>query len=168
MVETLVFYSVAIISIVAAVAMITSKKAISSAVNLILIMFLLAVLFVLQQAELVAAIQVLVYAGAIMVLFVFVIMLLNADEKSGSLALNIPAIQIAIAILITFSLSFVIGFYEPDKLLDGAAAVGNDFGTATALGRLLYTENILPFEIVSILLLVALVGAVMLTKRKLR
>jgi NADH-quinone oxidoreductase subunit J len=164
--ELLMFNLLGGLSVAFALGAILSRRPVNSAVNLIGTMFCLAGLFAMQDAHLIAALQILVYAGAIMVLFLFVIMLLNLREKVGAESRRQPHWQL---------LAVVVGggLFAPLVAFGGGRIllfrdVASDFGTTAAVGRLLYTSYILPFEIASVLLLAALVGAVVLTKTKLR
>ena len=154
------------LAVVFALGTIMSKRPVNSAINLIGTMFCLAGLFAMQDAHLIAALQILVYAGAVMVLFLFVIMLLNLREKVGVESRRQPFWQL---------LAVVVGgaFFTPLVAFGGGRIlafrdVALSFGSTASVGRLLYTSYLLPFEIASVLLLAALVGAVILTKTKLR
>lgn len=162
--EILLFYVFSTMAIVFAVNMIITRKPVSSAISLVAVMFCLAVLFVLLQAHLLAALQILVYAGAIMVLFLFVIMLLNLREKEGTVSYHVTISQFAGVAIIG---AILMGFMA-NVSMGAGRGVSEGFGTTAGVGRLLFTEYLLPFEIASILLLAALVGAVVLTKIKLR
>ena len=145
--------------------MIASKKAVTSAIALIAVMFCIAALFAMQNAHLLAALQVVVYAGAIMVLFLFVIMLLNLREKGGFLTGRQPIVQLGAVVLLTTLLTPLVALYKSD-LVANVELMTNDFGSTAAVGTLLFTDYLLPFEIASVLLLAALVGAVVLTKTR--
>jgi NADH-quinone oxidoreductase subunit J len=133
-----------------------------------MVMFALAGLFALQNAHLIAVLQILIYAGAIMVLFVFVIMLLNLREKGGMLTGRQPLFQgIAVAVL-AWPLIFLTANYDSGSVANMEAEATDGFGKTAAVGELLYTDYLLPFEIASVLLLAGLVGAVILTKTKQR
>ena len=151
---------------------ITRKSPVASALYLVVVMFSLSALFVLLDAQFIAVLQVLVYAGAIMVLFLFVIMLLNlgrggpADFK-GPLATGAAVVLFA-ALLFQLAALSDSAPPEPLQLPEGAvAALQRDQGAVAAIARPMFSEYLLPFEITSILLLAALVGAVVLAKRKL-
>ena len=141
-----------------------------SALFLVLTFFCLAGLYLLLNAQFIAAVQVIVYAGAIMVLFLFVIMLLNLEKEEGSpgghgmqkFSAMVMAVLLAIALGSIMSarvFTGVKGTYTVEKV--------NAVGNSEVIGRLLFTEYLLPFEITSILLLAAIVGAIILSKRKL-
>lgn len=165
--ELALFYFFGGVAIFSSVMMIASRRAISSALFLILVMFCLAALFALLEAHLLAALQILVYAGAIMVLFIFVIMLLNLREKSGQRSVSQLVWQF-------FGVGVLGSMFVPLMMTFDMTAVPAaqdrpaDFGTTAAVGKLLYTDYLLPFEIASVLLLAALVGAVVLAKTRVR
>jgi NADH-quinone oxidoreductase subunit J len=143
--------------------MLIQRHPINSALSLIVVMVSLAMLYLLLGAEFVAAIQVIVYAGAIMVLFVFVIMLLNAGEEehtNGSrvaLMFGFPALLVALAV-VAYTLTLRGG-----KL--PLLAIGQVHGTSEAISDLLFTRFLLPFEVTSVLILIAIMGAVLLARK---
>ena len=142
-----------------------SRNPVTSAMFLVLTIISLAGLFVLLHAFFLAAVQVLVYAGAVMVLFLFVIMLLDLKEEERRQVnkLGLVAGLIAIGAIVGI---FVKSLFAtlPGPALPAPTAVGD---TAT-LGKLLFTSYLLPFEIVSLLLLVAMVGVILLSKKDLK
>jgi NADH-quinone oxidoreductase subunit J len=163
--EIIIFAILAIIAIGAAVMMIVTKNAVHSAIFLVVVMACLAIFFLGLSAPFVAMVQVAVYAGAIMVLFLFVIMLLGA-EKIG--ARSPFAWQAPIAIVLALIVLGVVGFLlfngqQPIEVqnLPTAQIVQ---GSAEAIGQSLFTTYLFPFEATSILLLVAMIGAVVLVK----
>jgi len=166
----LVFWTFSALAVVGAAMCITRRSPVASALWLVQTLFSLAALFVVLDAQFIAVLQVLVYAGAIMVLFLFVIMLLNLG-RAGSSDLQGPA-GLAMATLLGGLLFF--------QLLRGAtpSAVGTpggnvmaqlqqEQGIVGAVARPLFSQYLIPFEITSVLLLAAIVGAVVLAKRKL-
>ncbi|MDH5638404.1 MAG: NADH-quinone oxidoreductase subunit J [Nitrospinota bacterium] len=164
--EMAIFLVVGALSIGFSLAMILAPKPVTSAMSLVAVMFCLAVLFAMQSAHLIAILQILVYAGAIMVLFLFVIMLLNLREKEGAESHTKGYAQMfggamALAILVV-----VVGLTHMPASPAGLSS--DRFGTTAEVGRLLFTKYILPFEITSVLLLAALVGAVALVKIRMR
>jgi NADH-quinone oxidoreductase subunit J len=138
---------------------------IASAVSLIGVMGSLAVLYLLLGAEFIAAAQVIVYAGAVMVLFVFVIMLLNAgaEVKHGrSIMAQVLGVPLLIALLGLLA-------YFVQRLFPRGTTVrmgGFTGGSAQAVGRALFTTYLLPFEVTSILVLIAIVGAMVLARKE--
>ncbi|MBI5386604.1 MAG: NADH-quinone oxidoreductase subunit J [Verrucomicrobia bacterium] len=165
--EAYLFYIFAALTLVCALLVVAnpfSRSPVTSAMFLVLTIGSLAGLFVLLHAFFLAAVQILVYAGAVMVLFLFVIMLLNLKEeerrklRTAAVALALVAVgAIAAMILKTVEKSGV-GFGLKPKLEGGTAD----------LGKLLFTQYLLPFEVVSVLLLVAMVGVVLLSKKDLK
>jgi|SRR5215831_4814236 len=158
----LVLFSVfALICVAGAVNLLVQNHPINSALSLVVVMASLAVEYLLLGAEFVAAVQVIVYAGAIMVLFVFVIMLLNAGEEehtSGSTVawlLGIPGLLTGAVLVIWVDLRYSAG----------EVAIGALPGHPRDLAQLLFHDFLLPFEVTSILVLIAIMGAVVLAAR---
>jgi NADH-quinone oxidoreductase subunit J len=140
------------------------RHPINSSLSLIVVMTSLAVLYLLLGAEFLAAAQVIVYSGAIMVLFTFVIMLLNAGREErthGSKAAYIVGFPGAAAILGVLTYVFL---KQSDNL--GSAKLGEYFVTTHDLSRVLFRDLLLPFEVTSILILVAILGAVALARKE--
>ena len=167
--ETLFFLIVAAIAIICSLMVVTNKNPINSALSLIMTFFCLATLYVMLEAPFMAAIQVIVYAGAIMVLIVFVIMLLNVKSESGRRTSHALFMGVSAGLLLlvqTWLLlckkGSIIGAKGP---IDSALIIKT--GHTELIGTSLFTDFLLPFEITSILLLVAIVGAVILSKKKL-
>jgi len=141
-----------------------SRNPVTSAMCLVLTMGALAGLFVLLQAFFIAAIQILVYAGAVMVLFLFVIMLLNLKEEERRRFKTFGVVSgIVAAGAIAALLARTIWFSRHD-----VADLPSIEGSTIALGRELFTHYLVPFEIVSVLLLVAMVGVILLSKKELK
>jgi NADH-quinone oxidoreductase subunit J len=157
------FIAFAVICVAGAVNLVAQRHPINSALSLIVVMGSLAVLYLLLGAEFVAAIQLIVYAGAIMVLFVFVIMLLNAgaEERSrGSrvaMGLGIPAV-IVVAGVLMYTLA------TKNQAAHERVPIGAMYGPPVEIGRQLFREFLLPFEVTSILILIAIMGAVLLAR----
>lgn len=159
------FYILGFGAVVSALLMVTNRKPVSAAMSLIAVMVFLAGLYVLLDAHLIAALQLIVYAGAIMVLFLFVIMLLNVEEKEGRLAGNAILMQFGAIAAVGFLLIMMVSYVKTGAPLPAIGEGMDQFGTTKAVGRMLFTEYLLPFEIASVLLLAAIVGAVILAKR---
>ena len=158
------FLVLAAIAIVAALAMITSRNAVHAALFLVINLGTIAVFYLVLNAPFLAMVQVAVYAGAIMVLFLFVIMLLGAERTGGESKLKWQrplAIALALALLIEGAY-VVLSQMESRQELTPALADSSP----AAIGQLLFDRYLLPFEITSVLLLVAMVGAIVLTMRK--
>ena len=141
-----------------------SLNPVTSAMFLVLTMVFLAGLFVLLHAFFLAAIQVLVYAGAVMVLFLFVIMLLDlkAEERRRLKVFGITTGLIAVGAILFIFLNTLA------QAPLGASTTPELEGTTMALGKLMFTRYLLPFEVVSVLLLVAMIGAIFLSKKELK
>ncbi len=164
----LIFALSAILAIASGIVTISTKNPITSAISLVFHFFMLVGLYLTLQAQFVAAIQVLVYAGAIMVLVVFVIMLLNLGDESKlhekfSLK-SMVAFSFAAVMIVQFFLVFNVVKTSNSKLAPNAA----DMGSVQMIGKELFTNYIFPFEAISLLLLAAVVGAVVLSKRNLK
>ena len=169
-----VFIVAAIAILAGAVGVVTSRNPVHAALNLVLTLFGVAVLFVAQQAHFLAVVQVIVYAGAIVVLFLFVIMLLGVDQSENlevePLAGQRPAaVGIGIAALAALLLPILFGKWQ---WLSGQASVVGPAHTGTdpnvnRLAKALFTRYLLPFEATSVLLVIAVVGAVVLARRPL-
>ncbi|MBM3833330.1 MAG: NADH-quinone oxidoreductase subunit J [Verrucomicrobia bacterium] len=168
--QDLMFYFFAALTLLFGVLVVVnpfSRNPITSAMFLVLTIASMAGLFVLLHAFFLAAVQVLVYAGAVIVLFLFVIMLLDVKEEERrklKLAGLITGVAAVAAVLGIFLKVFSLG---RTGLAANAAAAPLEGGTAP-LGKLLFTEYLLPFEILSVLLLVAMVGVILLSKKDLR
>jgi NADH-quinone oxidoreductase subunit J len=155
------FWVLALPTLAAAAAVVLAPSPVYSALALVATLFFLAVYFLFLGAHLIAWLQVIVYAGAIMVLFLFVIMLLNLqrETKTGVREAK-PLVWAAAALLGLQVLVLARGFSPGDQ-----SPLPDGFGSVAAVGASLFTDFLLPFEITSILLLVAVVGAVVLAKR---
>ena len=163
--EQTLFYVFAAIALGSSLAMVAQRNPVAAAMNLVLTMFALAVLFVLLQAHFLAVIQLLVYAGAVMVLFLFVIMFLNLTEEQlvpGRKSI-LHVAGVALALYALFQIRELVQRTPPSV----PKTLGADFGTTKAIGKLLFSDYLLPFELTSVLILAAIVGAVVLAKRRL-
>lgn len=162
-VELLLFIGLALVAYLAAVGMIASRNSVYSALFLVINFVAVAVIFLLLGAAFIAMVQVTVYAGAIMVLFLFVIMLLGAEREGPTTKATWQppvAITLGLAVVAEFA---VILFRGTSSLTSAPAGVGPEFGSPRAVGQLLFDRFLVPFEVTSILLLVAMVGAIVLT-----
>lgn len=166
-IEQVLFGVFAFLTLLSAGLVIFSKNAISSAMSLVSTFFFLAGIYVLLWAHTVAVLQVLVYAGAIMVLFLFVIMLLNlgesTEQRKRPTAVRVVGGAAAAGVFATLALVIARVNPEPANLDAGAQQT---YGTLAAIGSTIFTQWLLPFEAVSILLLVAMVGAVVVAKSR--
>jgi NADH-quinone oxidoreductase subunit J len=166
------FFILATLLIASALSVILQPSPIRSALSLVATLFLLAVMFLLLDAQLVAALQVIVYAGAIVVLFLFVIMLLNLQEEPRTMArFGTQCAAVLLGSLFLLALvRFAVAPVQPAASAGTsgmAAAVPPGFGSVATLAERLFTHFLLAFEVTSVLLLVAIVGAVVLAKRRL-
>ena len=166
-----VFVAASLIAIVSAILCITRRSPVASALWLVSVMFQLAVLYVLLDAQFLAAVQVLVYAGAIMVLFLFVIMLLNVGRlgPTDMKGAGGKVIAVIAGLLMIGELLAVRNVQLPraGQLPEGSIArIVEQQGALHALSTPLFQQYLIPFEITSVMLLAALVGAVVLAKRK--
>ena len=164
----ILFFVFASVSIASAIMVITRRNPVSSALFLVLNFFALGGLYLTLNAQFIAVIQILVYAGAIMVLFLFVIMLLNlADEQRLSEKISyVKMIAVGLSIGVFLEIVYIVGF-STGSLPSGDLANGADIGTIEQIGKVLFTSFLFPVEIVAILLLVAVIGAVILAKKTL-
>jgi NADH-quinone oxidoreductase subunit J len=159
-----VFIVLATIAVLGAISLIVQKHPIHSALSLIVVMVALAGLYLLMGAEFVAAVQIIVYGGAIMVLFIFVIMLLNAGEEERtnfSKLATYAGVPLAVAITGLIAATLV---HSSASL--PAAAPGGELTSTRALSMLLFKEFVYPFELTSFLILVAILGAIVLAQRE--
>lgn len=163
--DVILFLIFALIAVVCGINVVLQTHPISSAISLIGVMGSLAILYLLLGAEFIAAAQIIVYAGAVMVLFIFVIMLLNAGEeiKRGrsfmAQLLGIPLLVSFLALLAWF----VERMYPSGTTVTFGAFRG---GTARDIGAKLFTTYLLPFEITSVLILIAILGAIVLARKE--
>ncbi len=162
--EVVVFWIFAIPLLVSAVGVVVSRNPVNAAMSLVAAFFFLAGIYVLLTAHLLAFLQVLVYAGAIMVLFLFVIMLLTTGDENYARA-RVKAMQVAGVFGAAGVMAVVVRAVQQLGVLP-MRQVAADFGTVKAVGRILFTQYLLPFEATSLLLLVAIVGAVVVAKQR--
>jgi NADH-quinone oxidoreductase subunit J len=162
----LVFFILAALSIIGAISLILQKHPIHSALSLIVVMVALAGLYLLMGAEFVAAVQIIVYGGAIMVLFVFVIMLLNAgleEHTSESKLAGFPGILLALA-LMGFVAATVARFTTAANAAGGT--VPGALASTRQLSTMIFKDFVYPFELTSFLILIAILGAIVLAHRE--
>ena len=168
--DLLLFWAFGFLAVFSSIAMVGFvRHIVASAMSLVVTMISLAGIYVLLSAEFVAVVQIMVYAGAILVLFLFVIMLLNLREgefsraasgpKALKLAGAVASVGVAVALVVRASRFFSIA-PPPERLPQG-------FGGYRALGVALYTEYVVPLELAGLILLAAIIGAVVLAKRRL-
>lgn len=161
--ELVAFYIFAALAVFGAITMVMRKNPLSGAFALVLSLASLAGLFAMLHAEFVFILQILLYAGAIMVLVIFTIMLLNLQPNE----LREPPVgKVRVAVIMVLAAIGLIGFLRVLRNVPGGeAGVAPDFGNIEPVGRLMLGSYLYPFEIISVLLLVAVVGVVLLAKK---
>lgn len=165
--EQFAFYALAFVAIISSLGVVLMKNPVHSALWMLATFFSVAGIFVQLNAEYIAAIQILVYAGAILILYMFVVMLLNPDHK-GFIKLpmyrvalgGIAALVIFVQILVAVKSTNVIG-----KIGKVTPELMSEVGNVKMFGEALFTRYLVPFEVASILLLVALIGSIVLAKK---
>ncbi|HYG99643.1 MAG TPA: NADH-quinone oxidoreductase subunit J [Terriglobales bacterium] len=165
MLHYILFFLFAALAVGGAVNLLAQRHPIASALSLIVVMGSLAGEYMLLGAEFVAAVQVIVYAGAIMVLFVFVIMLLNAGEEERSLKGSKVAIAIGVPAMLA-GLIMAIWTLTRHNPANTPVGVGAMYGPAIAIADQLFRPFLLAFEITSVLILIAIMGAVVLARKE--
>lgn len=176
----LVFFPVAGIAVISSLFMITRRDAVHSALWLVVTFFQLAIMYVMLGAEFLAVLQVLVYTGAILVLFLFVIMLLNLREgpKLGGVHVGQMIAAWPVGLILAGEISAVILFSRVPSEANIGDIIGNQTvvwsasqvlavgGNIQALGQTLYTQFLFPFEVASLILLLAVLGAIVLARKE--
>jgi NADH-quinone oxidoreductase subunit J len=161
----LLFLLFAALAVGCALAMVAQRNPLYSAISLIGVFVSLACLYIMLAAPFIAAVQVIVYAGAIMVLVVFVIMLLNVEveeRRTGRLKFLVPA-AVVLAFVLFAEVAFILASVQEFYVTPASASA--NVGVTHSIGTALFTQYLLPFEITSILLLMAIVGAMTLARR---
>jgi len=156
------FYFLSFVAIFSALLVVFSRNAVYSVLYLIITFFAIAGHYILLRAEFLAAVHVIVYAGAIMVLFLSVIMLLNLNNETEAHKSNL--LKIAAAICAGLLMIVLVGSLKGSELLIQRSAPVHDISSVKTLGKVLFTDFLFPFEVASVLLLAAMIGAVMLSK----
>ena len=158
------FYVVAALTLVFAVTVVSARNPVRGAMSLVAMLLFIAVLYVALEAHLVAALQIIVYAGAVMVLFLFVIMLLNVHGDPEERPRAVPTLAAAASATL---LAAVAGRVLWGSLpAGGTGHIDAAFGTTRGLARVLFNEHMVAFELTSLFLLTAIVGAVVLAHRE--
>jgi len=167
--EAIAFYIIAGFILIFAVLVVTAKEAVHSVVFLVIDFLFVAALYASLGAEFLAIIQILVYAGGIVVLYLFVVMLVNLKRPPEAYAdphrRTTLGFALSAAMLLEIGVIASYGYVKPAPALAAAAAPVT--GNTEEVGWLLYTSYLIPFEIASMLLLVAMIGAIVLAKREL-
>jgi len=170
MLDTVLFYIFGALTLVGGVLTITRRSAVHSAISLIVSLLGVAGLYLLQHAEFLFAVQIVLYVGGIMVLFLFVIMLVNLDLAAKERQFNRQWL-VALAAVLAAGAELGYFFYrgkDAFRLADVAAALpgAEALGNTEMIGNSLFSEYLLPFEVASLLLLVAVVGSVVMAKKR--
>ena len=165
--DQILFFIVAAIAIASAVYFVFAKNPMYAILSLIVTMFSIAGMYILLNAQFLGIVQIIVYTGAIMVLFLYILMMLNLNKEDESKKANLPKFIGILSVCILF-----VGMLGAYKGLSGNTTVaeGNmdySVGLTKNLGRLLFNEYVLPFELASILILAGIVGAVLIGKKDL-
>ncbi len=168
LIDTVLFYVFALLTLGGGVLCITRRNAVHSAISLIVSLLGVAGLYLLQQAEFLLAVQIVLYVGGIMVLFLFVIMLVNLDQAAKERQFNR---QWLIAIGAVLAVGAELGYFlyrgkNAFRIADTIAAPASNLGNVQQVADSLFSEYLLPFEIASVLLLVAVVGSVIMAKKR--
>jgi NADH-quinone oxidoreductase subunit J len=167
--DTILFYIFAVMVLGGGILTVTRRNAVHSAISLIVSLLGVAGLYLLQQAEFLFAVQIVLYVGGIMVLFLFVIMLVNLDQAAKERQFNKQWLVALAAVAVAGA---QIGYFiyrgkDAFRIADtAAAALPPGIGNTELLADSLFTEYLLPFEIASVLLLVAIVGSVVMAKKR--
>jgi len=169
-VSPIAFYLFAGFALAFSLFTVLKKNPVASAFSLVMVFFSFAGIYALLGAHLIATLQVLVYAGAIMVLFVFVVMLLNSDAPSFDLRRTPPLFKLAAGVVVFTMLALFVRVFKgaipsPSPGPYTAEAIQVAGGNTQVISELMFSEYILPFELTSVLLLAGIVGAVALAKR---
>ncbi|MBU5638517.1 NADH-quinone oxidoreductase subunit J [Geomonas sp. Red69] len=165
--ESIFFLVVAAVAVISSILVVTCKNPINSALSLVMTFFCLATFYVMLDAPFMAATQVIVYAGAIMVLIIFVIMLLNVRVETVKRGTHAVIAGSAIGLFILFqTVWFLMKGSMTGKVGDMTKEQIVSVGHVELIGKALFTDFLLPFEVTSVLLLAAIVGAVILAKKK--
>lgn len=166
--QSFIFYFLSAILLFAGLRVVTARNPVHAALNLVLAFFTAAGLWILLEAEFLAITLVLVYVGAVMVLFLFVVMMLdiNLDKLREGFWDYLP-LAVPVVVLLMLEMAVVLGGkYFGLSAMPNPAARPEGYSNTKELGRLLYTDYVYPFEIASVILLVAIVAAIALTMRK--
>jgi len=162
-IELILFLTFGAVAVITAVSMLLSRNAIYSALFLVLNFLAIAAIYLLLDAAFIAMVQITVYAGAIMVLFLFVIMLLGAEriEDEPGLPWQRP-VSLVLSVVLLAEMVYILFFHTTYEFPVMLQDLGASFGSPRSIGLTLFDRYILPFEIASVVLLVAMVGAILL------
>ncbi len=163
--EQFLFFFIALVAVASAVYFVFAKNPLYAILSLIVTFFSIAALYILLNAQFLGIVQIIVYAGAIMVLFLYVLMMLNLNAKDESKKHNL----LKFTGIISAGIIFVgmIGAYKGVAITNATTNVDSQIGLTKNLGKLLFNEYVLPFELASILILAGIVGSVLIGKKDL-
>jgi NADH-quinone oxidoreductase subunit J len=162
--EMVLFFTLAAIALATAFGMLTSRSTVYAALHLVVNFVAVAIFYLLLDAPFIALSQVAVYAGAIMVLFLFVIMLLGIDNIAGELEWKSMIWSVVMAAILLVEGVFLVVQRIGQKVLVGET--GTPLSEPSLMAKVLFTDYLLPFQVTAVLLLVAMVGAIILTKQE--
>jgi NADH-quinone oxidoreductase subunit J len=165
MIDTVFFYFFALLTLGGGILTVTRRSAVHSAISLIVSLVGVAGLFLLQKAEFLFVAQIVLYIGGIMVLFLFVIMLVNLDEAARVRQFN-QQWWLALACVLAVAAEIAYFLRKPLHLAEAAPPASGGPGNVERVADLLFSQYLLPFEIASVLLLAAVVGSVVMAKRR--
>jgi NADH-quinone oxidoreductase subunit J len=169
MLPQIIFGYLAVAIVVISLLVVTRRNAVHSVLWMLLLFVHIAALYLFLNAEFLAAIQIIIYAGAMLVLYLFVIMLLNLREEEKTprfIGLWPLGLLVVVALLFVLGLSIKAIVHGPSGIY--TPNVVKEVGHIGLIGKMLYTEYLFPFEVISVVLLVAIVGAIVLAKKKLK
>ena len=163
--EQFLFFFIALVAVASAVYFVFARNPLYAILSLIVTFFSIAALYILLNAQFLGIVQIIVYAGAIMVLFLYVLMMLNLNAKDESKKHNL----LKFTGIISAGIIFVgmIGAYKGVAMTNATTNVDSQIGLTKNLGKLLFNEYVLPFELASILILAGIVGSVLIGKKDL-
>jgi len=163
--EQFLFFFIALVAVASAVYFVFARNPLYAILSLIVTFFSIAALYVLLNAQFLGIVQIIVYTGAIMVLFLYVLMMLNLNAKDESKKHNL----LKFTGIISAGIIFVgmIGAYKGVAMTNATTNVDSQIGLTKNLGKLLFNEYVLPFELASVLILAGIVGAVLIGKKDL-
>lgn len=163
MIEQLIFFAVAALAVASAFYFVFARNPLYSILSLIVTMFSIAGLYILLNAQFLGIVQIIVYAGAIMVLFLYILMMLNLNKADESRKKNLT--KFAGVFSACLLLIGILGVFRGYRVETAAANAVSDTGLTKTLGRLLFNEYVLPFELASLLILAGIVSAVLMGKK---
>ena len=163
--EQIIFFFVSFLALASAFYFVFARNAMYAILSLIVTFFSIAALYILLNAQFLGIVQIIVYAGAIMVLFLYILMMLNLNKEDESKKQNL--MKFAGVFSAGLLLISILGAFRGFKVQAAAANVDSSVGLTKNLGRLLFNEYVLPFELASILIFAGIVGAVLIGKKDL-